>query len=54
MEGIVKQEALILQTKGIVPRLKDLYIRPTVDTKKLQGTIEAHQNGFRFCIFFTL
>ena len=47
MEGIVKQEALILHTKGPVPRLKDLFIRPSVDSKKLQGTIEAHTNGFR-------
>ena len=47
-EGIVKQDSLILsQSKGN-PRLKDLYIKPNLYSKRISGTLEAHVNGFRF------
>ncbi|KAL5252216.1 hypothetical protein ACHWQZ_G015116 [Mnemiopsis leidyi] len=48
MEDVIEQETLkITQTKG-VPRLKDLYCRPNLSTRRVIGTLEAHSNGFRF------
>jgi len=47
-EGIVKQDSLILsQSKGN-PKLKDLYIKPNLYSKRISGMLEAHVNGFRF------
>ncbi|XP_041977304.1 FACT complex subunit spt16 isoform X2 [Aricia agestis] len=47
-EDLVKQDTLILsQSKGN-PKLKDLYIRPNIVTKRMSGSLEAHSNGFRF------
>ena len=47
-EGIVKQQDLVINpTKGN-PKLKDLYCRPTLSSKKLQGSLESHTNGFRY------
>ncbi|KAJ6221120.1 hypothetical protein RDWZM_006932 [Blomia tropicalis] len=47
-EGIVKQDSLVLVNNKTNPKLKDLYIRPNVTTKRISGTLEAHVNGFRF------
>lgn len=47
-EGIVKQDNLVLANSKSNPKLKDLYIRPNIITKRIHGTLEAHQNGFRF------
>ena len=47
-EGIVKQDNLVLANSKTNPKLKDLYIRPNIITKRIHGTLEAHQNGFRF------
>lgn len=47
-EGIVKQATLILSQNKGNPKLKDLYIRPNIYSKRISGTIEAHVNGFRF------
>lgn len=30
------------------PKLKDLYIRPNIAQKRMQGQLEAHTNGFRY------
>lgn len=30
------------------PKLKDLYIRPNIVTKRMTGSLEAHINGFRY------
>ncbi|CAK1552562.1 unnamed protein product [Leptosia nina] len=47
-EDLVKQDTLVLsQSKGN-PKLKDLYIRPNIVTKRMSGSLEAHANGFRF------
>ncbi|XP_074105983.1 SPT16 homolog, facilitates chromatin remodeling subunit dre4 isoform X1 [Cotesia typhae] len=47
-EDLVKQDTLVLtQNKGN-PKLKDLYIRPNIVTKRMTGTLEAHSNGFRY------
>lgn len=35
------------QSKGN-PKLKDLYIRPNIVTKRMSGSLESHTNGFRF------
>jgi nucleosome binding factor SPN SPT16 subunit len=40
-------EDLIL-TKGRKPALQDLKLRPTLSGRKTVGTLECHQNGFRF------
>lgn len=47
-EGIVKQDSLVLSTNKNFPKLKDLFIRPNIITKRIHGSLEAHQNGFRF------
>eukprot|EP01114_Cavostelium_apophysatum_P012426 TRINITY_DN2775_c0_g3_i1.p1 TRINITY_DN2775_c0_g3~~TRINITY_DN2775_c0_g3_i1.p1 ORF type:complete len:1099 (-),score=397.86 TRINITY_DN2775_c0_g3_i1:68-3364(-) len=45
--NLVPQEKLIL-SKGKVPRLSDVFVRPTASGKKTSGYLEAHNNGFRF------
>jgi len=47
-EGIVKQDTLIVNPNRGNPKLKDLYIRPNIVSKRISGTLEAHTNGFRF------
>lgn len=47
-EGIVKQDTLVLSANKGNPKLKDLYIRPNIYSKRISGTLEAHSNGFRF------
>jgi len=47
-EGVIKQEDLIIhQSKGN-PRLKDIYMRPSLTSRKCTGSLEAHVNGFRY------
>ncbi|XP_014676790.1 PREDICTED: FACT complex subunit SPT16-like [Priapulus caudatus] len=48
MEGIVKQDKLVINPNRGNPKLKDLYIRPNIVHKRISGTLEAHTNGFRF------
>uniref|UniRef100_UPI00358DD996 FACT complex subunit SPT16-like n=1 Tax=Myxine glutinosa TaxID=7769 RepID=UPI00358DD996 len=48
MEGIVKQASLVVNPNRSNPKLKDLYIRPNIAQKRMQGSLEAHINGFRF------
>lgn len=47
-EGIVKQDTLVISNNKGNPKLKDLYIRPNIYSKRISGTLEAHVNGFRF------
>uniref|UniRef100_A0A8C5D2X1 FACT complex subunit n=1 Tax=Gadus morhua TaxID=8049 RepID=A0A8C5D2X1_GADMO len=47
-EGIVKQDILSVNLNRSNPKLKDLYIRPNIAQKRMQGSLEAHTNGFRF------
>lgn len=47
-EGIVKQDTLVTNPNRTNPKLKDLYIRPLLTSKRITGTLEAHVNGFRF------
>lgn len=41
----MKQDSLIVGTNKGNPKLKDLYIRPNIVTKRISGTLEAHVNG---------
>ena len=43
-----KQEALIISRRGVVPRLPELQMRPVASGRKSSGTLECHDNGFRF------
>ncbi|XP_008559300.1 FACT complex subunit spt16 isoform X2 [Microplitis demolitor] len=47
-EDLVKQDTLVLSQNKGNPKLKDLYIRPNIVTKRMTGTLEAHSNGFRY------
>jgi len=48
LEGVVKQDTLIISSNKVGPKLKDLYIRPNIYQKRISGSLEAHVNGFRF------
>ncbi|XP_026473184.1 FACT complex subunit spt16 [Ctenocephalides felis] len=47
-EDLVKQDTLLLSQNKGNPKLKDLYIRPNIVTKRMTGSLEAHMNGFRY------
>ncbi|KAL1500922.1 hypothetical protein ABEB36_006341 [Hypothenemus hampei] len=47
-EDLVKQDSLILSQNKGNPKLKDLFIRPNIVSKRMTGTLEAHTNGFRY------
>lgn len=47
-EDLVKQDTLIISTNKGNPKLKDLYMRPTIVNKRMTGSLEAHVNGFRY------
>ncbi|XP_064111889.1 FACT complex subunit spt16-like isoform X4 [Macrobrachium nipponense] len=47
-EDLVKQDTLIASNNKSNPKLKDLYIRPNIVQKRINGTLEAHTNGFRY------
>lgn len=47
-EDLVKQDTLLLSQNKSNPKLKDLYIRPNIVTKRMNGSLEAHTNGFRY------
>lgn len=44
-QGIVKQDSLVINLNRSNPKLKDLYIRPNIAQKRMQGSLEAHVNG---------
>ena len=48
LEGVVRQDNLIVSANKVGPKLKDLYIRPNIYQKRISGSLEAHVNGFRF------
>lgn len=47
-EDLVKQDTLVLSQNKGNPKLKDLYIRPNIVSKRITGSLEAHVNGFRY------
>ena len=46
-EDIIEQEKLVLRKEKRIA-LSELNIKPSLLSKKSQGTLEAHINGFRF------
>lgn len=50
MSDLVEQAQLIELSSSSKrpPRLADIYIRPTVENKRLPGDVEIHQNGLRY------
>lgn len=52
-EGIVKQDTLVINLNRSNPKLKDLYIRPNIAQKRMQGSLEAHTNGGRKALIGT-
>lgn len=49
-EGTVKQANLVLSNAKGNPKLKDLYVRPNLVTKRISGSLEPHTNGNFFLI----
>lgn len=47
-EDLVKQDTLVLSQNKGNPKLKDLYIRPNIVSKRMTGSLEAHINGYRY------
>lgn len=47
-KDLVKQDTIIISQNKANPKLKDLYIRPNIVTKRMTGSLEAHVNGFRY------
>jgi len=41
----MKQDSLIVNQNRGNPKLKDLYIRPNIVSKRISGSLEAHGNG---------
>lgn len=49
LENYVEQDDLILNKKGIAtPVLQNMYVRPSAEKRRVQGTLEAHKNGFLY------
>lgn len=48
LEGVVKQDSLVVSTTKVGPKLKDLFIRPNIYQRRISGALESHKNGFRF------
>jgi nucleosome binding factor SPN SPT16 subunit len=46
MEDVVEQDKLVIDRRG--PKLDMVFLRPTMDTKRIPGLIEIHQNGVRY------
>ncbi|KAA0199288.1 FACT complex subunit [Fasciolopsis buskii] len=46
--NLVEQDQLVVDHPKGAYRLKDLYIRPNIESKRITGTLETHTNGFRF------
>ncbi|CAJ0929870.1 unnamed protein product, partial [Mesorhabditis belari] len=47
-EGAVLQDKLIIAANKVNPKLKELYVRPNIISKRISGSLEAHTNGFRY------
>jgi len=41
----MKQDSLIVSQNRGNPKLKELYIRPNIVSKRISGSLEAHTNG---------
>ncbi|KAI6232490.1 FACT complex subunit [Aphelenchoides besseyi] len=47
-EGAVKQDKLVVSNSKGLPRLKEVFVRPNIISKRISGHLEAHVNGFRY------
>jgi nucleosome binding factor SPN SPT16 subunit len=47
-EGAIKQDKLVLSANKGNPKLKEIYVRPNIISKRVMGQLEAHVNGFRY------
>ncbi|KAI6182216.1 FACT complex subunit [Aphelenchoides bicaudatus] len=47
-EGAVKQDKLVVSNSKGNPKLKEIYVRPNIISKRIMGYLEAHVNGFRY------
>lgn len=45
---LVAQDSIIINPRKEVPKLKDLFVRPTMSKQRITGNLECHQNGLRF------
>nr|AFL48193.1 SPT16 [Schmidtea mediterranea] len=45
---LVVQDTIVINPRKEVPKLKDLFIRPTMSKQRISGNLECHQNGLRF------
>ncbi|KAF1814664.1 SPT16-domain-containing protein [Eremomyces bilateralis CBS 781.70] len=48
MEDVVEQDKLVTAKDRRPPKLDHLFIRPTLDGKRVAGHVEIHQNGIRY------
>ncbi|XP_003384743.1 PREDICTED: FACT complex subunit SPT16-like [Amphimedon queenslandica] len=48
LEGYHEQDSLIVSSSKGNPRLKDLFMRPVIGQRRIQGVLEAHTNGLRY------
>lgn len=44
-KGAVKQDKLIVSNSKGNPKLKEIYVRPNIISKRIMGYLEAHVNG---------
>ena len=52
LDGLVKQEKLILAQNRAAPKLRDLYMRPSISQKRMQGQkIKNFQQFFEIVNF---
>jgi len=47
-EGAIKQDKLIVSNSKGNPKLKEIFVRPNIVSKRIMGYLEAHVNGFRY------
>ena len=48
VQDLVEQDELKLNTRGTAVRINDLAMRPSLATRRVSGSLEAHRNGFRY------
>lgn len=51
-EGAIKQDKLIVSTSKGNPKLKEIFVRPNIVSKRIMGYLEAHTNGKFFFELF--
>ena len=49
LDGLVKQDKLVLAQNRAAPKLRDLYMRPSISQKRMQGILHAQDQMKTFC-----